>query len=82
MNDNRQRLRRWLENGKKRRSTHVIVAYNNNAEDFRPIYVNRNQNVRSQLLTLNNDYTMTPVEVYNLSLDIDKQLSQAKTWNA
>jgi hypothetical protein len=81
MADNRQRLRKWLENGKKKRSTHVIVTYNVNDKDFRPVYVGANQNIRSRLQAINNDYAMTPVEVYNLSMDIDKQLLQAKTWN-
>lgn len=79
--DNKQRIRRWLENGKKKRSTHVIVAYNNNERDFRPIYVGNNQNIRSKLQTINNDYLLQPVEVYNLSMDIDKQLLQRRTWN-
>lgn len=79
--DNKQRIRKWLENGKKKRSTHVIVAYNMTEKDFRPIYVGNNQNIRSRLQTINNDYLLQPVEVYNLSMDIDKQLLQRRTWN-
>lgn len=78
---NNERIRRWLENGKKRRSTHVIVTYNVNKEDFRPIYVGKNQNIRSQLQIMNSDYQVKPVEVYDLSMDIDKQLLQRRAWN-
>lgn len=82
MANQQERLRKWLENGKKRKATHVIVAYNNSERDFRPIYVSTNQNVRSKLQEVNNDYTLTPVEVYNLSMDTDRQLTQARAWNA
>lgn len=81
MNSSSDRIRKWLENGKKRRSTHVIVTYNLTEKDFRPIYVGSNQTVRSHLNSLNNDYSQKPVEVYDLSMDINKQLLQARAWN-
>ncbi len=76
-----KRLRKWLENGKTKRSTHVIVVYNVNEKDMRPVYVQTGQNVVSRIQSVNNDYSLRPLEVYNLSMDIDKQLLQARTWN-
>ena len=81
MTQGTERIRRWLENGKKKRSTHVIVTYNVNERDFRPVYVAMNQNIVSRVQSVNNDYSLRPVEVYNLSMDIEKQLLQARTWN-
>jgi hypothetical protein len=81
MSDEAQRVRKWLGEGKRRRSTHVIIAYNQRDKDFRPVYVSSSQNVRTKLSDLNNDYALKPVEVYNLSMDTEKQLLQARTWN-
>jgi hypothetical protein len=78
---NQDRIRQWIAAGKKRRASHVIVAYNRREEDFRPVYVGSNQNVRTRLSDVNNDHALQPVEVYNLSLDTETQLMQARTWN-
>ena len=81
MNDVQERIRRWLENGKKRRSTHVIITYNTNERDLRPEYVGMNQNIRQRIQSVNEDYNLRPVEVYNLSMDFDRQLLQQRAWN-
>jgi hypothetical protein len=81
MKQDTNRIRKWLENGKNKRSTHVIVVYNVNERDMRPLYVSTGQNIVSRIQSVNNDYTLRPVEVYNLSMDIDRQLLQARTWN-
>lgn len=81
MTYDKDRVRKWLMSGKQKRSTHVIVVYNRNERDFRPMYIGHNQNVRSRIQTINADYSTQPVEVYNLSMDIDNQLLQARTWN-
>lgn len=76
-----ERIRRWLENGKRRQSTHVIITYNTNERDLRPEYVSMSQNIRQRIQSVNEDYNLRPVEVYNLSMDIDRQLLQQRTWN-
>lgn len=81
MNDQTQRVRKWLENGRKRRASHVIVAYNQRDKDFRPVYVSTGQSVRSKLSDVNSDFALRAVEVYNLSMDTEKQLLQARAWN-
>lgn len=81
MKDVKERIRKWLENGKIRHSTHVIITYNNTERDIRPEYVNATQNVRTRIQSVNEDYNLRPIEVYNLSMDFETQLAQAKTWN-
>lgn len=81
MKPDRDRIRKWLENGRTKRSTHVIVVYNVNERDHRPVYVSSGQNIVSRIQSVNQDYAMRPVEVYNMSMDIDNQLLQARTWN-
>lgn len=78
----RTQIRKWLENGKKRRASHVIIAYNKRDRDFQPIYVSASQQINGKIQDVNNNFALTPVEVYNLAMDMDKQLGQARCWNA
>lgn len=79
--DNKERIRKWLANGKQRRSSHVIITYDRSKKDFRPVYVKNSQDVRRKLQEINNNINVQPLELYNLSKDMEGQLRQARAWN-
>ena len=73
-------IRRWLENGKKKRVTHLIVVCDTfDYEDY-PVYVHKNENVHEVEEQHSKDMQRV-MEVYKLSMDWDEQLNQKRSFN-
>ena len=74
-------IRRWLKEGKNKNATHVIVVCDTwDYEDY-PIYVKKDENVREIYDEHNGKNMQKVMEVYNLSLDIEKQLNEGRSFN-
>lgn len=74
-------IKRWLENGKERGATHVIIARDTWDHDNYPVYVMPGTDVKEKITEYKGKDMQTIDEVYNLSMDIKKQLKAWRVWN-
>jgi len=75
-------IREWLERGQGKGATHVIVMCDTFDWDDYPVFVDSNQNIRDEVARLQNGGNMQKImEVYNLSLDIEAQINEDRSFN-
>ena len=73
-----------VNNGDKNRHSHVIICFDYNTQRSFPIYVTLDQNIYNIIDDIeNNNINSTIVirEIYNYKMDINKQLSERKSFN-
>lgn len=58
----------------------IIVCDNYNFEDY-PHYVNTPRELEEELQDYIIDKWVTPMEVYDLSMDMNKQLNEERAWH-
>lgn len=75
MATSKQQIRWWLEEGLKRKATHVIVACDSYDHEDYPVFVNPNMDVRQIYSEYDGKNMQRVMEVYNLSMDLDEQLA-------
>lgn len=68
-------IREWLLEGKKKNATHMIVVCDTFDHEDYPVYVFPNQDAKTEYDSLHNKNMQRVMEVYNLSKDIEPQLS-------
>lgn len=73
-------IKRWINKGKEKGATHLIVVCDTYDYDDYPVYVSANENVR-EVERKHMGNMQRIMEVYNLSMDIDKQLNQVRSFN-
>lgn len=74
-------IREWLEDGASIGATHVIVCCDTYDYTDYPSYVMPNESVVACVRN-KSCYPMTKImEVYNLSMDIERQLQERRAWN-
>lgn len=77
----KNQIREWVERGAKTGATHVIIVYDSwDYEDY-PVYVDKNQLVHEEVSKRNGRNMLSVMEVYNLSMDIEKQLNEHRAWH-
>ena len=70
----------WVEEGKKRGATHVVIVCDKfNYEDF-PVYVMPGEEVRAVINTHSTDSEKV-MECYKMSLNIQTQLLERRAYN-
>lgn len=67
-------IRQWLKDAPKH-ATHMIVVCDTYDWDDYPVYVNQYQNVHEVVSSKDGVNMAKVMEVYNLSMDIEKQLA-------
>lgn len=82
MQTTRADLEEWFKQGLKKKATHMIIACDTFDNSDYPVYVKNNENVIERV----NDYSKPEkmsivVEVYNLSMDMNKQLNEYRSFN-
>lgn len=80
MSATQNEIKNWLEEGKKRKATHVIIALDTWDYSNYPVYVSSDQDVRSIISSYDSKQDRID-EVYDLSLSIPSQLQQGRAWN-
>lgn len=74
-------LRDWFKRGVKKNYTHMIIVCDHFDYSDYPVYVGKHQNVR----LIENEYDhkemQSVMEVYNLKLDMEKQLNEHRSFN-
>lgn len=76
-----EEIRKWLQTGKKLEATHMIVAFDTFDYEYYPVYVFPYENVRDKRCRYEGKEMQTVMEVYNLSMDWDKQLNSFRSFN-
>ena len=71
----------WMEEAKKRNATHLIVALDAFDYDNYPVYVSANENVHKKINQINWKAMQGIDEIYNMSIDIDKQLAEDRAYH-
>ena len=77
----KQNVISWLQEAKRRGSTHLIVAFDTSKRNPFPVYVNNDQNVQQKIKSFNDNAFCSAVEVYNMKMDTKTQVSQGRAWN-
>lgn len=80
MSATRQEIKEWLEEAKRKGSTHLIVACDTFDYDNYPIYISPQQDGVKEFEAIFDEST-TVDEVYNLSMDIEAQLKEIRARN-
>lgn len=69
----------WFDKGLKENATHMVVAHDSFDHEDYSIYVMKDENVREKATSIGGMQKI--MEVYNLSMDKDKQLEEDKAFN-
>ena len=68
-------IKRYIEQGQKQNATHVIIACDTFDHDNYPVFVMPHENIQEKISHIREQGMQRVDEVYNLSKDIQKQLS-------
>lgn len=73
-------IRRWLKSAKKQKATHLVVVCDTFDWDDYPVYVKPTEKIREVIehYSVNMQKVM---EVYNMSMDIEKQIKSGRAYN-
>ncbi|KKM81845.1 hypothetical protein LCGC14_1325650 [marine sediment metagenome] len=77
----KQQVLSWFRIAKQRGSTHMIIAFDTTKQNPFPVYVGSDISVQTKIKSFNDNAFTRAIEVYNMRMDRDKQLGQARTWN-
>jgi len=81
MTASRTDIERWLDSAKEKGASHLIVAVDTYNHDNYPVYVGHNEDIRKEIERVENGSMQGIDEIYNMSLDIDKQMSEYRAYN-
>lgn len=77
----REEIKGWFKRAKDNGATHLIVVCDTfDYEDY-PVEVKPDEDVRKVEAQYNGPNMQKVMEVYNLSMDMDKQLGQFRSFN-
>ena len=74
-------IERWLESAKEKGATHLIVAVDRYDHDNYPIYVGPDEKIQEKIQGVDSGNMQGIDEVYNMSINIDEQLSEYRAYN-
>ena len=69
-------IKYWLEQAKEKGATHLIVVVDKFDFDNYPVYVSPTENAAEEYERIINSSMQGVDEVYNMSMNIDKQLKE------
>lgn len=81
MSATKQDIRDWLIQAKAMGATHLIVALDTFDYDNYPVYVKPGQIAADEVKKIQSEDMQRVDEVYNLSMNIEAQLSARHVWN-
>lgn len=80
MGTSKEDIRNWIKYGQEQGATHLIVVCDTYDWDDYPVYVMATEDVRKKYADYNGPNMQKVMEVYNLTKDIEKQLSQYRAF--
>lgn len=81
MSTTKEDIRRWLDIGRRRESTHMLVVLDKFDYDDFPIYVQPGESVLERFDEYAKSSMEKVMEVYSFSLPIDAQLAEQRAWH-
>lgn len=81
MSTSQEDIRQWLERAKQNNATHLIVVCDTYDWDDYPVEVTSTENIHECIAKYNGKNMQKIMEVYNLKLDIEKQLNEGRSYN-
>lgn len=76
-----QDIERWFKEGLRQHATHVVVVCDTFEYDEYPVYVIPGQDVHRIVAEKNAASMQRVMEVYKMSMDMDVQLKQHRSFN-
>lgn len=74
---NKEDIKEWLEEGKNKKATHVIILCDTYDYEDYPVFVSSQEQAKNY----KPGNMQKVMEVYNLEMDFDQQLSQYRAFN-
>ena len=74
-------IRGWLNEGQRKRATHVIVATDTFSHEDYPVYVMPGEDVAQRAEEHDGPNMQRVVEVYDLSMDLEMQLREERAYH-
>lgn len=81
MSTSRQEIRSWLVDAKALGMTHCIIVCDTYDHSDYPVYVKPGQDPHQIYRNYNGVDMQRVMEVYNLSMDLEKQLNEHRSFN-
>lgn len=77
----RSEVEEWVQEAQRRGATHLIVMVDTfDWEDY-PVYIMGDQNINEELSKRSGKNMQRVVEVYNMQMNIKKQLAESRSYN-
>lgn len=74
-------IRQWFAEGKREGATHMIVVCDSFSYEDYPVFVKPGQDARTVAAEYDGKNMQRIMEVYNLALDLEQQLSEFRVFN-
>lgn len=81
MATSREEIKKWAQEGKREGATHMIVVCDTFDWSDYPVYVSKKEKVKKIEAQYDDKNMQRVMEVYNLGMDLDEQLSQTRSFN-
>jgi cytochrome oxidase assembly protein ShyY1 len=81
MSTSREDIREWFKRGKKQKATHLIVVCDTYDHEDYPVFVTKEQDAKTEVNKRDGVNMAKVMEVYNLSMDIETQLKEHRSFN-
>ena len=76
----KEEIKEWLISERAENCSHMLVVCDTfDYEDF-PVYVKKDENIQTVIKSKESSF-LRIMEIYNLSMNIEKQLSERRAWN-
>jgi len=73
-------IRDWLKSERTNDCSHMIVVCDTYDYEDYPVYIQQGSDIQKEIDQRNSQFSKV-MEVYDLSKDIEKQLSEKRAWN-
>jgi len=80
MTATRQDILSWLEEAKHKKASHLIVMHDTYDHDNYPVFVLVREILDNRLKT-NGENMQQIQEIYNMTMDLDMQLAEHRSWH-
>lgn len=77
----KDQIRDWLDKGKENGARYMLVVYDSWDHEDYPVYVMPENNLPEVCNRIHGHNMERIMECYDLSMNLDKQLNQFRSWN-
>lgn len=74
-------IKRWLHEAKKEKATHMLVVCDTFSHEDYPVNITMNEDLNAEMKRYNGINMQRIMEVYDLRMDINKQLGEDRAYN-